>query len=349
MPTNDHYSPTEKAQCVLLYAQFQQLDKARRVFYRQNGMKKAPSRKSIQRWHDQFQRTGLLKSSKKGRKLTATVTVEAVRTLFETKPKTSLREAEKLFPICKSTVRNILKKRLKFYPYKIQRLHALRTADYGKRKDFAVTVLGRIQARPEYLNNICFTDESTFHTSGYVHKHNCRIWGREKPKEIRQVERASPKVNVWCGLMVNKIIGPFFLEDKNVNQQNFLQMLQSKIVPELQERQPRVLFQLDGAPPHWGLRVRKALDDEFPNRWIGRDGPTPWPARSPDITPLDFFLWGYVKTKVFKSEIKDIDDLKTKITEAVASVRPEMLVNTWKEVKSRLEMLAENGGRHVEG
>ena len=97
------------------------------------------------------------------------------------------------------------------------------------------------------------------------------------------------------------------------------------------------------------LRVRKAFDDEFPNRWIGRDGPTLWPDRSPDITPLDFFLLSYVKTKVFKSEIKDFDDLKTKINEAVASVYEEMLVKTWKEVKSRLKMLAENGGRHVEG
>ena len=75
---------------------------------------------------------------------------------------------------------------------------------------------------------------------------------------------------------------------------------QHTIMPELHDRQPRVLFQLDGAPPHCGLRVRKALDDAFPNRWIGRDGPTFWPARSPDITPLDFFLFGYVKTKVFK-------------------------------------------------
>ena len=49
------------------------------------------------------------------------------------------------------------------------------------------------------------------------------------------------------------------------------------------------------------------------------------------------------------SEIKDIDDLKTKIIEAVASVRPEMLVKTWTEVKSRLEILAGNGGRHIEG
>ena len=65
--------------------------------------------------------------------------------------------------------------------------------------------------------------------------------------------------------------------------------------------------------------------------------------------PWFFFLWGYVKTKVYKHEITDIDDLKTKITEAVASVRLEMLVNTWNEVKIRLEMLRENGGRHVEG
>jgi hypothetical protein len=33
--------------------------------------------------------------------------------------------------------------------------------------------------------------------------------------------------------------------------------------------------------------------------WDGRDGPMPWPPRSPDITPLDFFLWGYVKSNVF--------------------------------------------------
>ena len=90
------------------------------------------------------------------------------------------------------------------------------------------------------------------------------------------------------------------------------------------------------------------MDDDLQNRRISRDGPTLWPAQSPDITPLDFFL-GYFKTKVFKNEIKDIDDLKTKINEAVASVQPEMLVKTWKEVKSRLKMLAENGGRHVEG
>ena len=91
------------------------------------------------------------------------------------------------------------------------------------------------------------------------------------------------------------------------------------------------------------------LNYVFLDGWIGRGGPTSWPPRSPDVTPLDFFLWGYVKTKVFTEEIADIEELKTRITHAVASVTPQMLLNTWKEFEKRLLKLRENGGKHVEG
>jgi hypothetical protein len=60
--------------------------------------------------------------------------------------------------------------------------------------------------------------------------------------------------------------------------------------PQLEEFQPRAVLQQDGPPPHWGLLVRQFLDATVANRWIGRDGPTPWPPRSPDITRLDFFM-----------------------------------------------------------
>ncbi|GBN55259.1 hypothetical protein AVEN_201511-1 [Araneus ventricosus] len=58
--------------------------------------------------------------------------------------------------------------------------------------------------------------------------------------------------------------------------------------------------QKDGALPHWNLEVRKVLDEKFPCRWIGKGAPTPWPLRSPDIAPSDFFLWGYVKNFVYE-------------------------------------------------
>ena len=87
----------------------------------------------------------------------------------------------------------------------------------------------------------------------------------------------------------------------------------------------------------------------FPNRWIGRGGPTPWPPRSPDITPpLDFFLWGYVKNKVFSTPVPDITNLKARIPDAFATITEDMLENTWREIDYRLDVLRATKGAHIE-
>ena len=125
-------------------------------------------------------------------------------------------------------------------------------------------------------------------------------------------------------------------------------MLEEFVYPQVNELQPDIIFQLDGAPPHWGLDVRASLNEQFPGRWIGRDGPTPWPPRSPDLTPLDFFLWGYVKTQVYKTPVNNLKTLRARIRRAVASITRIMLTNTWRSLANRLQCLVENGGQHVE-
>jgi len=90
------------------------------------------------------------------------------------------------------------------------------------------------------------------------------------------------------------------------------------------------------------------LDTTFPNRWNGRDGLTPWPPRSPDISPLDFFLWGYVKDKVFSTPVTDIKNLKARITDAFATITEDILENTWRETDYRLNVLHATKGAHVD-
>ena len=90
------------------------------------------------------------------------------------------------------------------------------------------------------------------------------------------------------------------------------------------------------------------LDVTFPNSWIGRDGPTPWPPRSPDITSLGFFLKGYVKDKVFSTPVPDITNLKARITDAFATITEDMLENTWRETDYRSDVLRATKGAHVE-
>jgi len=88
-----------------------------------------------------------------------------------------------------------------------------------------------------------------------------------------------------------------------------------------------------------GSHVRRFLGAKFPNSWIGRGGPTPCPPRSPDITSLDFFLWGYVKDKVFSTPVPDITNLKARKTDAFATITEDMLENTWREIDYRLDVL----------
>ena len=195
---------------------------------------------------------------------------------------------------------------------------------------------------------MCFSDEATFHVYGKVNKHNIRIWGSQNPCEVLKGERDSPKINVWCGLMHNQIIGPFIFAESAITANIYLDMLKHYVVPQLEEFQPRVVFQQDGAPPHWGLIVRDFLNETFPNRWIGRNGPTPWPPRSPDITPLDFFLWGYVKNRVYRTPVRDVETLQSRIIEVLATVNKEMLENTWREIEYRLDILRAINGAHVE-
>lgn len=273
--------------------------------------------------------------------------VELIKQLFEETPKQSLRFAARTLPVTHSAVGKVLKNQIKAWPYKLKRVQALHYNDRPKRVAFSQFLLNH--PNPDFVDNIAFSDEATFHVSGMVNRHNVRIWGTTNPHAFCEVERYSPKVNVWCCLMRDRVIGPYFFEDNTINQTNYLNMLETFCTPELNRIQnPELFFQQDGAPPHWGLRVRQYLDQHFPNQWIGRDGPHVWPPRSPDLTPLDFFLWGYVKDRVYATPVRDVAHLVEKIRAEVGSVTFQMLANTWRELRRRLVLILERQGGHIE-
>ena len=123
------------------------------------------------------------------------------------------------------------------------------------------------------------------------------------------------------------IYGPFMF-DTNVNGDNRLEKLKQCFLPSLVERCRRnAVFQQDGAPAHYARQVRTFLDQQFPGRWLGRNGPLVWAARSPDLTPLDFFVWGFLKTKVYERKPKTLQQLKDFVCEEAEKISPEMCVN----------------------
>ncbi|KAJ4448240.1 hypothetical protein ANN_10254 [Periplaneta americana] len=66
----------------------------------------------------------------------------------------------------------------------------------------------------------------------------------------------------------------------------------------------------DGTPPHFRLTVRELLNEVIPGRWIDRRDPVEWPPKLPDLTPLDFFLWGHLKSVVYSNRPRKLDELQ---------------------------------------
>ncbi|GFY02642.1 DUF4817 domain-containing protein [Trichonephila clavipes] len=84
-------------------------------------------------------------------------------------------------------------------------------------------------------------------------------------------------------------------------------------------------FQQDGATCHTARATIDLLKDTFGDRLISRFGPVNWPPRSCDLTPLDYFLWGYVKSLVYADKPQTLDHLEDNIRGVIADIRPQML------------------------
>ncbi|GFW75616.1 uncharacterized protein TNCV_4427991 [Trichonephila clavipes] len=153
---------------------------------------------------------------------------------------------------------------------------------------------------PDFHKRILFSDEAHFWLNGYVNKQNCRIWSE-----------ANPQVYVETPLHPEKLTGTlyglvesFFKNDEGhnvtVNGDRYRAMITNFFIPELNNHDVQELwFQQDGATCHTARATIDLLKDTFGDRLISRFGPVNWPPRSCDLTPLDYFLWGYVKSLVY--------------------------------------------------
>jgi hypothetical protein len=133
------------------------------------------------------------------------------------------------------------------------------------------------------------------------------------------------KVMVWCAISVNRVFGPFFF-GKSIYQHNYLNMLKDYFWPKLlsTDGYKKYRFQQDGAPPHTANLVQKWLTDRMGENFISKFN---WPPRSPDLNPCDYFLWGYLKARVYSPMPKTIEDLKANITKEIKKIDKNILNN----------------------
>ena len=72
------------------------------------------------------------------------------------------------------------------------------------------------------------------------------------------------------------------------------------------------------------------------------------PPRSPDATPCDFFLWGYVKDQVCVPLPSSIPELKVRIRTAIETITADMLQTVWNELHCRVDICRITKSAHIE-
>lgn len=312
---------------------------------------------TVSKIHKNFIETGnVLDKPRSGRPRTATTEETSLNVLLSVheNPHISTTQIALNENVSRRSVSRMLKLE-KFHPYKIQLVHELVDDDYDRRLEFCEDMMERCVSDNTFCSNIIFTDEATFTLHGSVNKQNMRYWSAENPHWMREQHTQWPeKVNVWAGLLGNNIIGPFFMEN-TLNGPRYLQLLQDRILPAILrvcEDQDinfnNLWYQQDGAPPHYHRDARHYLNEIFPNRWIGRRGSIEWPPRSPDLNPLDFFLWGYLKMKVYTNRPNDLNSLRARIEQEIFGIPDVMKRNATNAFYTRLGACQETLGGQFE-
>ncbi|GFX39678.1 uncharacterized protein TNCV_2104221 [Trichonephila clavipes] len=146
------------------------------------------------------------------------------------------------------------------------------------------------------------------------------------------------------------IIGPYFFKNDEghnvtVNGARYRAMMTNFFIPELNNHDVQEpWFQQDGATCHRARATIDLLKDTFGDRLISRFGPVNWPPRSCDLTLLDYFLWGYVKSLVYADKPQTLDHLEDNIRRVIADIRPQMLEKVIENWTSKLDYIRASRG-----
>ena len=299
-----------------------------------------------------------------GRRRTARTpaNIALVRQALQANVNTGMTARQNTCPqVSPSSFNRITRQDLAFHPYRMERRQRLLDADSPRRLQYSQWLTGQ---QNRFRRDILVGDEATFPMNGRVSTHLVRHYApRNNPSQnfTYDVNNSREKLLVWAGIIGDgTLIWPVFI-DGNLNADRYLHLINDEVIPvilqhgryhqNLNGSVSRIWWFQDGAPSHTAVVVRRRLQELFPGLVVGIGHNIEWPPRSPDLTPLDFFLWGHIKAKVYQTPPANLQVLRRRIQDAFRELRRDRRVQrrAMDAMYQRAIRCVARNGRHVEG
>ena len=198
--------------------------------------------------------------------------------------------------------------------------------------------------------NLVYTDEKKFDIQQLVNQQNDRVWASSSTSEGRIVtKRQNPaSVMVWAAVTATGRSPLLFVPTGvKLNSERYVaNILEGCLLPWAKKyfKNEAWTLQQDSAPSH---------ASKFTQSWIQRKIPAfiskeDWPARSPDLNPLDYSIWSILEKRVCATPHKTVESLKTKLMKEWDSIPQDTLRAACEAFPTRLNEVIKQKGSYIE-
>ena len=280
--------------------------------------------------------------------------VESVRKFLQQSPKRNVRKRSQSLGMSRETCRRMLVNDIRAYPYRIQTLTA---SEKKQRSVMSVKMLEKIKETPSFLNLLWTSDEAHFHLDGKANSKTIVFWGYSRPNQVATNPLHSPKCTMWATILAQASSDQSLLKGAavTVTKERYVEILKRELQnfkSELQNLYPSLMskfwFKQDGTSSHTSNLSQYWLKENFGGRVISLKTDLEWAPHSPDLSPPDFFLWGYLKDRVYAGKPRTITELKEAISEEMRAITNSVCKNVMDNFVLRLKKCTELNGGHLE-
>lgn len=275
--------------------------------------------------------------------------VQQVQGIINENPSKSMRAIANQLLVSESTIRRVVHEDIRYKSYVMRRGQFMSDKNRENRVIRSKRLLNKLK-HPEEPNMLWFfSDEKNFDQDQKVNRRNDR-WLCSNPTEVPTVMHTKfPSSVMVLGVVSNEghVMPPhFFPQGLRVNAAAYIETLDTVVKPWIEgvARGRPYVFQQDSAPSHTAGTTQEWLAENF------HDHVTPniWPPSSPDLNPLDYYVWGVVERETNKHAHNTKDSLKAAIGDVMANINKDHLINACSRFRSRIEAVIEAEGGFIE-
>lgn len=277
--------------------------------------------------------------------------IKIVRDRIRRNPRRSARKLAATTNTSRSSMQRILSNHLGVKPYRRVKRHGLTIKNKEERVKRCKLLLKRRGLKS--AEKVIFSDEKMWVLEESYNSQNDRVYSlsiKDIPTNVRMVNRYqnSSATMVWGAVSHRgKLPLKFIRKDIKIDSAYY----QSKILiahmkPEADRLYPEGgwIFQQDSAPAHKAKVNQEWLRSNSPDFISTQE----WPASSPDLNPLDYFVWGKLQAIVNSKQHRSLESLERTLLREWEKLPMEEVRAAIASWRNRLQAVIDQGGDRFE-